>query len=68
MKNSRVALAITALGMAAVLVGCSNPVAPATEDKEVILSMATGGIPDGLTPSKWGGGASHFLFSGLGLS
>lgn len=68
MRRSRTALALAAFGMATALVGCANPAPPtdSTTETATTLSMATNGIPDGLTTSKWDGTASHFVLSGLG--
>lgn len=71
MKHSRLAgLGAMVAVAAVVLSGCSgNPDggdAPAAGAKIENVVVAVGALPDSLTPSPWGGSASHVVLSGLG--
>lgn len=72
MKHSRLTLAgALAVSTALILSGCSSGAetpgdssAPAAKPSNVVV--AVGALPDSLTPSPWGGSASHVVLSGLG--
>lgn len=64
-------IAATVVALVA-LAGCSNPgqaESPSGSEAPTeitTVTMAVNGVPDGLTASKWGGAASHIVFTGLG--
>ena len=71
MKHSRLALlGAVAAAVSLVVTGCSGTpssdgTAPSASKPESVV-VAVGAVPDSLTPSPWGGSASHVVLSGLG--
>ena len=57
--------AVVALATSLVACGGSAPPAAVNPSIESVV-VAVGALPDSLTPSPWGGSASHVVLSGLG--
>ncbi|MET3176299.1 UNVERIFIED_ORG: peptide/nickel transport system substrate-binding protein [Arthrobacter sp. UYCu721] len=67
MKRLRLLTGGAAVALATSLVACggSTPPAAVNPSMESVVG-AVGALPDSLTPSPWGGSASHVVLSGLG--
>ncbi|QNE15921.1 ABC transporter substrate-binding protein [Pseudarthrobacter sp. NBSH8] len=67
MKSLRLLTGGAAVALTATLVACggSTPDPAANPSIENVV-VAVGALPDSLTPSPWGGSASHVVLSGLG--
>lgn len=66
MKRLRLLTGGAAVALATSLVACGGSPQAAVNPSIESVVVAVGSLPDSLTPSPWGGSASHVVLSGLG--